>query len=224
MPDLAHFKYLLPSDVVTLHAEIQTKFEASDINEEEFDAVRHAVAGRQREYLTGRKLVRIGLKSLNISDFALIPNIDRSPRWPEPIVGSITHSSTICAIALGLRANYRGIGIDIQETGIVKSEIWPLFCSSEDLNILESSAEQDRQSLASLIFSAKESYFKARFPLDSTWLDFRDLSIIIRGGRFQIVPARALCGGNLPGMGGYITTGREVLTSYIFSNLTANAL
>ncbi|MDX1823111.1 MAG: 4'-phosphopantetheinyl transferase superfamily protein [Thiohalomonadales bacterium] len=138
-------------------------------------SVSDAALKRKTEYLAGRWCAREGLKHLGFNGTPQ-QQADRSPRWPDGSVGSITHSHGVAEALVADKKKWRAVGID--------SEVWldperadrlchQLLTRSE----YESLAGQDPLSRArriSEIFSAKESLFKALYPLTGKRFYFHD--------------------------------------------------
>ena len=66
---------------------------------------------RGREYSTGRRMAREGLKRIGVEPCE-IPSEDRRPVWPEGVVGSIGHSRGLAAAIVGPADAFDGLGID----------------------------------------------------------------------------------------------------------------
>jgi 4'-phosphopantetheinyl transferase EntD len=180
---------MLPTEIIALVCSISPgPVDLSQLHIEEREHIRGAVPKRQREFVAGRSLAKSALSTLGIGNFPVLPNPDRSPRWPEGIVGSITHDSDLCAVAVASTGSYRGIGIDIQEISAVREDLWPLFCSAPEVRRLERASPHQKNLLAALTFSAKESYFKAQFPIRKEWLEFLDFAVFPTADQFEIAP------------------------------------
>jgi 4'-phosphopantetheinyl transferase EntD len=87
------------------------------------------------------------------------------------VVGSITHCDSYTAAAVCSDRHFRSLGIDAEINQPLPEGVLSLIASSNEqvtLNRLrDSSISWDR-----LLFSAKESIFKAWFPVAQRWLDF----------------------------------------------------
>ena len=139
------------------------------------DAVRHATADRVAEYTTGRHLARRALAELGVAPVALPTAPTRAPVWPPGVVGSITHCAGYRAAAVARREHLAALGIDAEPD---------LPLPGDTLGVIASDAE--RAALAGLppgpvwdrlLFSVKESLFKAWHPLMGFWLDFGDADV-----------------------------------------------
>jgi len=67
----------------------------SDLFLEEKQAVDRAVPKRQREFAAGRMAARQAMAQIGKTPAPIPVNTDRSPHWPEGVVGSISHSLEI---------------------------------------------------------------------------------------------------------------------------------
>src|SRR5579885_2407207 len=154
-----------------------------------------AVLKRQQEFAAGRLCARRALQEFGFSDFALESAPDRQPLWPSSMVGSITHTQGFCAAVVARRGPVFALGIDTEEAGRVKRELWPRICGPE-MDWLEQLPEGDRSVAATLIFSAKEAFYKCQYALVGEWLGFEDARVEVQWGsgdrKFLVHPCRPL--------------------------------
>lgn len=151
-----------------------------------------AVEKRVREFTAGRHCARKALGRLGIPEVAILRGRSREPLWPAGVVGSITHCEGYCAAAVAKAADLAALGIDAE-----KNE--PLPSGVENLVATEEEAGQFRQASTTgihwdkLIFSAKESFFKAWFPVTQKWLEFKDVELRFDLERraFRVHPGRS---------------------------------
>lgn len=144
---------------------------------EERAAVARAVLKRQNEFFATRHLARLALDELAIAPAPILNHPDRSPRWPEGVIGSLSHTDTWCGVAL-TRANagIRSVGIDLERLGCVSPEVEERISTSREF------ASGDAMS-ASLRFSAKEAFYKAIFPLVRRFVGFQEVEIELQTAR-----------------------------------------
>ena len=111
----------------------------------------------------------------------------REPLWPEGISGAITHSGNWAAAAAGKSSDVSGIGIDLEDLERqVDSRISRHVCIPEEQKWLQECGEEDfLEKNLKIIFSAKESIFKAFFPYTRTYLHFHDAMILMEQTLFQ---------------------------------------
>jgi 4'-phosphopantetheinyl transferase EntD len=136
-----------------------------------------AVASRRAEFTTARHCARQALRSLGVPEGPILRGPKREPLWPTGIIGSITHCTGYRAAAVARTTEVLTIGIDAEPHAAIPDRV--------ELRILD---DAERAWIASapsgihwdrLIFSAKESVYKAWYPLAQTWLGFEDARIAI---------------------------------------------
>lgn len=127
--------------------------------------LRSAVKKRQIEYLCGRYCAMTAMKELGLPSIPLAMGEDRAPIWPEGLLGSITHTQGWASAAVGRRPAVKGLGLDLEhEMALASPPMVKHICLDE--RELSAVAEHlgVREGLAlTLIFSAKESFFKATY-------------------------------------------------------------
>lgn len=142
---------------------------------EEMALVAAATESRQEEFITGRYCARQALRRLGQPDAALLRGAGREPLWPAGIVGSITHCPGYRAAAVAHDCDIFTIGIDAEICAPLPAGVPELVLVDAERHWLATMSADfpwDR-----LIFSAKESVFKAWWPLTRVWLDFSAATI-----------------------------------------------
>jgi 4'-phosphopantetheinyl transferase EntD len=151
-------------------------------------AVARAVDKRRREFATGRACAREALTQLGVGP-APIPRGERgAPQWPPGIVGSITHCAGYRAAAAARATEIQSIGVDAEPGGALPAGVLAVVSRPAERARLRVLVEL-RPDVAwdRLLFSAKESVYKAWFPLARRWLGFEDADITLRPeGTFHV--------------------------------------
>jgi 4'-phosphopantetheinyl transferase EntD len=178
-------------------AELRTAGDAALLSEAERRCVDRAAPKRVQEFAAGRLCARRALAELGIHNFPLLSARDRQPLWPAAAVGSISHTQGYCAAVVGLQTQFAGLGLDTESSAAVGAELWPQICTAQELALLHALAPAGRVRAASLIFSAKEAFYKCQYPITAEWLEFTDISIEpdswqLDAGRYVVRPARPL--------------------------------
>jgi enterobactin synthetase component D len=130
--------------------------------------VQAAVPKRRAEYIAGRESARRALMRLHSAsgdiDIDIDIGADRAPVWPAGIVGSITHCSGYAAAAVAPASALAAIGIDSERrmSARTRSEVGHLIANDDET--ASASRDYDELTWYSLLFSAKESLFKALHP------------------------------------------------------------
>ncbi|MBN1655907.1 MAG: 4'-phosphopantetheinyl transferase superfamily protein [Deltaproteobacteria bacterium] len=168
---------LFPDEV--LSAEAIPEVRRADLYDEEWNCVARAVPKRQAEFCAVRICARRLLARLGFFDYPLLPNKDRSPRWPEGIIGSISHTNGYCAVVAAKAGALVGLGLDVEQDSPLKPELIRLICTERERNWLDNQPESDRCRLAKLIFCAKESAYKCQYPLSKAFVDFKQAELYL---------------------------------------------
>lgn len=170
--------------------------------------VARAVEKRRREFATGRRCARAALGGLGIPPVPILAGERGMPRWPPGVVGSITHCPGYRAAAVARNRDLAAIGVDAEPNEALPQGVLDAVTLAgerarlPDLAVADPGICWDR-----LLFSAKESVYKAWFPLARCWLGFDDADITIgaAGGTFEVrlsVPAHRAGGCPLTGFAG----------------------
>ena len=171
---------------------ISTRFDPSRLDEDDFQRcaipVVPGVAKRQAEYLAGRLCAREALQRL--TDQAWVPGIgeDRAPVWPAEVCGAITHGSGWAGAIVGHTSQWRGLGLDVEKLipAPRAERLAGEILSPAELFRLEGLDPDQRAQRISLTFSAKESLFKALYPLVLRHFYFQDAELLAVDGNGQL--------------------------------------
>jgi 4'-phosphopantetheinyl transferase EntD len=178
--------------------------------------VERAVPKRRREFALSRTCARRALAGLGIRSFPILSAVNRAPIWPSGVVGSITHCDSYTAAAVCLDRQFRSIGIDAEvNERLPKGTLEFIALPSEQAALQEFSNPQvcwDR-----LLFSAKESIFKAWSTLSHGWLDFLQAEVVI-DPIFQSFRANLLV--DSPATGDFIDGRFQVSRDHILTAVT----
>jgi len=138
---------------------------------EEADLFKMAGDYRKREFNAGRKCLRGALEKFDVVRLPIPSDCHGVPIFPEGYLGCISHSRGLCAAIAGKKNDFRALGLDLEMTN-------RLSASAIDRTVhpIEETYVKGDQVRASLIFCAKEAFFKAQFPLWHTHANFRDVA------------------------------------------------
>ena len=132
-----------------------------------------AIPKRQAEFLAGRLLTKVALTTIGCQSEQVPRGPDRAPIWPDGISGSITHSKTRAAALVSRRCGDRP-GIDLEEM-VKPTDLDTTFrhiLTVRESDHLRSLPESDAITLATLLFSAKETLFKSLYPTVGRFFGF----------------------------------------------------
>lgn len=169
---------ILPAGVVSAEAFADTG-DVSPYPEEEA-LVARAVDKRRREFATARDCARRALAGLGVAPAPILRGERGDPRWPPGVVGSITHCAGYRAAAVGLARDVLAIGVDAEpDRALPGGVLERVSLPAERSRIGVLAAEAPGISWDRLLFCAKESVYKAWFPLARCWLGFEDADITV---------------------------------------------
>ena len=135
-----------------------------------------AVAKRRREFALGRSSAHYALQQIQVPWSPILKGKNNQPLWPPGVVGSISHTDQVAIAAVAQRSYYAGIGVDIE---LLDRKISPAIadriCLPSEKAWIAAGADPIIRLL--IVFSAKESVFKALFPVDEIFLGFSDAEL-----------------------------------------------
>ena len=117
------------------------------------------------------------MAEFGIVDFAVEVADDRQPIWPASMVGSITHTAGFCAAVVAERELVAALGLDSEVVGDVNAEIWSRVCVPVESASVRALPTSQQAAAITLIFSAKEAFYKCQYPIAQERLDFQDVRV-----------------------------------------------
>jgi enterobactin synthetase component D / holo-[acyl-carrier protein] synthase len=164
---------ILPPEVVSAEA-FDDAIDTTLFAEEEA-VIARAVDKRRREFTTARRCAREALATLGIPPVPILPGERGAPTWPDGVVGSMTHCDGYRASAVALAHEVRTVGLDAEPNGPLPEGVLDAIATPAEAGWL-AGMTGDGSGICwdRLIFSAKESIYKAWFPLTRRWLDFEE--------------------------------------------------
>ncbi|GGO32749.1 4'-phosphopantetheinyl transferase family protein [Micromonospora parathelypteridis] len=143
-------------------------------------AVAQAVESRRREFVTARRCAREALAGLGVAPTPIVPGPRREPTWPTGVVGSITHCAGYRGAAVAARTSLASLGIDAEPhaalpTGVLDAVTLP----AERRRLAELTERLPATCWDRLLFSAKESVYKAWYPLTHRMLGFDEAELTV---------------------------------------------
>lgn len=130
---------------------------------------------RAREFAAGRNCAQQAAAHFGIEDGTIGVRADHRPQWPPALTGSLTHTEGYTAAALGPQRRYRAIGIDAERIGGVSRDLWSYLLLPTETDWLERQLVLEQAAMATLIFSAKEAFYKCQYEVTQQWLEFKDV-------------------------------------------------
>lgn len=169
---------LLPGEVIAVEA----REDARDIVlfPAEEAVLGRAVEKRRREFTTARACARAALERLGLPAVPVTNGERGEPQWPAGVVGSITHCDGYRACAVARSTEIATIGVDAEPNFALPDGVLSEIARPEELPWLrELRHAKPEVHWDRLLFSAKESVYKAWYPLNKRWLGFEDAVVTV---------------------------------------------
>ncbi len=153
-------------------------------------SLNNALTLRRAEYLAGRVLAKMNLTRLGLSACELLPDQYGIPQWPAGISGSLSHNRKIvvCATLPSEQAGMAGIDIETLISPEDAQLLWRHIISPQEYAFLMAQPLEFHQMLT-LVFSAKESFYKLVFPKTRNAMVFHSVRFIafdLQDGTFSL--------------------------------------
>jgi 4'-phosphopantetheinyl transferase EntD len=163
------------------------------INPLELEVVARAVERRLHTFAAGRLCAHAALADRGADRAALLPDASGQPDWPAEAAGSIAHTDgyAIAAVLADTRLHV-GIGVDAEALGAVSGKVSPAIFTEAERAYLATLDIQARTATATLIFCAKEAFYKAQFRLTGAWIDFHDVEVRVEPSGVSLHPVSDL--------------------------------
>ncbi|MFC2996847.1 4'-phosphopantetheinyl transferase [Acinetobacter sichuanensis] len=137
-----------------------------------------AVSTRLSEFYSGRILIQAILMQYYEVYEGVTSLSQRLPQWTPPFRGSISHSKNQIVVAVSASTAYLGIDIEHWVSEALIAEGQHLILNHQDYKIWdEIKSELSFQQFLTLVFSIKESLYKAVYPEVKHYIDFLDAAI-----------------------------------------------
>lgn len=178
---------LLPELVPGSVSVAETREELDEVlHREETALAERMVDRRRREFTTVRGCARRALRGLGRPRPPMVPGSAGEPTWPAGVVGSMTHCEHYRAAAVARQEDVDCLGIDAEPNAPLPAGVLARVATTpEELDRLRSlAAERPDVAVDRLLFSVKESLYKAWYPREGRWLGFGDALVRLDDGGF----------------------------------------
>ena len=174
------------------HADLISQFftdefkDVIQLHPEEMIHIAGSSAKRQTDFSTGRFCARKALEKFGLDNVSIPRKKDNQAEWPEGFTGSISHSNYMCGAVVARTKNLISVGIDIETIGGVELNMWDMLFTKAEQDFLLLQNESEQKLYSTLLFSAKESFYKFQFPISSEFLEFNEVELSIRDRKIAI--------------------------------------
>ncbi|ORX01116.1 4'-phosphopantetheinyl transferase PptT [Mycolicibacillus trivialis] len=143
---------------------------------EEEPLIARSVPKRRNEFITVRACARTALAELGVAPVPILKGDKGQPRWPDGVVGSLTHTAGYRGAVVARDGAVRSVGIDAEPHDVLPGGVLDaisLPAERDEIAALPAELHWDR-----ILFCAKEATYKTWFPLTQRWLGFEDAHIV----------------------------------------------
>jgi len=141
---------------------------------EEHLVVARAFPSRRQEFFTGRHCARRALARLGAERSPVTRRSAGDPEWPAGVTGSIAHGGRWCIAVAASKADVGSVGVDVE----VARPVDAVTASLIEPPLARSSGGAEFGSIrTTIVFGAKEAFYKSVRPLIPFAFDFEDVSI-----------------------------------------------
>jgi len=172
---------LLPT-AVSSRAAYGDELDHEPLYPEEAAAVARAVQRRRAEFTAGRACARAALAALGCPPGPIPRDTERgAPVWPAGVVGSITHCDGYRAAAVARAADILTLGIDAEPHGPLPDGVLKIITATaaETDSLAALSGQAPGIHWDRLMFSAKETVYKAWYPYHRRFLGFEEAELLL---------------------------------------------
>jgi 4'-phosphopantetheinyl transferase EntD len=162
------------SSIISFESVTESSIGSFVLHPLEEQAMGEAVSPKRRlDFVLGRAAARRALDAVGFPVVSpVLKGEHREPLWPVGIVGSISHSGGYGVAAVAWQQDVPALGLDIQQIeDRYTDELIARFADPDEFDWVRSDPAR-RTERATKLFSAKESVFKALYPLGRVWFAF----------------------------------------------------
>lgn len=189
-------------------------------------SIAKATTKRQAEFLAGRIAAITTLDKMGIDVDDIPIGKDRQPIFPHGVCASITHAGRHVICAASTSPKIQMLGIDLEKKiapDTAQSLKGIVFNNFEQLLLQDS--QMGFENAAAILFSAKESFFKAAYPFVKRYFDFQAVELIeIDESVSKLILKLKTAFPELPKNKREFALSYSITEDYVFSKLTQNSL
>ncbi len=161
---------------------------------EEREVVADAVVRRRRQFAAGRACARRAVAEVGATVGPILVGPRRAPRWPTGVTGSISHTEGY-AVAVAAPMPSTGpwsdghratLGIDAEQIGRVTERLHRSIFVADERDYLAGLGPAERAQAATVMFGAKEAFYKAQFAVTGAWVGFHDVALVAHDDRYEL--------------------------------------
>ncbi len=173
-------RHMLPSEtgLVELHAgQVNDLSRYHELDYEERAIVSAAVDSRKAEFGDGRWCAHRALRGLG-EDVPILRGPKGMPLFPPTVSGTISHTRGLRMALVGRSEHWQSLGLDVEVAQRLPEGVLTAVTSVRERRVLRRVGSRvPGRELGTVLFSAKESVYKAWYPLAGRFLDFDEVDM-----------------------------------------------
>lgn len=143
---------------------------------------------RSAESRSARDCARAALAVLGRRHAEIPTGEGGRPVWPTGFVGSLSHCPGIRIAAVGRVDVASTIGIDVEPHRPVRPAVTgTIVCGGEAAMLMRLASNHPAVAWSAVLWSAKESVFKAWYPLTGRWADYTACEVVLHPDRGSFI-------------------------------------
>jgi 4'-phosphopantetheinyl transferase EntD len=139
---------------------------------EEAASIASTVVKARRASGAARIVARELLAQLGHPRAPLPKGASGAPVWPAGIAGSLAHDDEVAVAAVGRQRDVSSVGIDVEPAVLLPPDMLELIATPNERSKIAADPLRGK-----LLFAAKEAVYKAVYPLERVFLEFRDIEV-----------------------------------------------
>jgi 4'-phosphopantetheinyl transferase EntD len=143
---------------------------------EEAASIASTVVSARRASGAARIVARELLAQLGHPRAPLPKGASGAPVWPAGIAGSLAHDDEVAVAAVGRQRDVGSVGIDVEPAVLLPPDMLELIATPNERSKIAADPLRGK-----LFFAAKEAVYKAVYPLERVFLEFRDIEVDLAG-------------------------------------------
>ena len=128
---------------------------------------------RKNAFSSGRYAAHLAQNELGVEPSEIF-SAGRQPIWPAGQVGAITHSTDFAAAIVS--RDLLSVGLDIERLGRIKENLYDKFFTPSELASINEMTGWEGETI---IFSAKESIYKAIYFILRRYVNFKEVELAL---------------------------------------------
>ncbi len=144
---------------------------------------------RRIGFAAGRCAAHQALVQAGLTPIPVLRDVDGLPRWPAGYAGCISHKEHLAAAVVMKQGKQRSVGLDVERVHGFPDKVSHRVMTAREQKETENLPPRMKINHIPLVFSAKECFYKAQYPLTRSRLNWTDVEVETGPsiGEFRIV-------------------------------------